>query len=471
MNSPPSAPLRRATLGRRILANFSLGLVGRAITVVSPLVLLPMFALQWGAELYGEWLLVTAVPAYIMLAPDFGIAPVASNRISILSGAGRDLEAQTLYRTTFFAIFLGTALFCLLGWAVSPLIPWTRIFSLRHLTNRDATFLVGLLCAQLMIQQLIGTVGSSYRAAEKNPRSALIGSLFGVGELASALVALHSGFGPLQFCLVILGNKGAALAFLIWDSHRISGGLKLSLGRCEFRVLRPLFAPAIGYAGMPLINALQNQGMLFVVGLTLGPATVGSFQAVRTMVNGIRSISSVVGAAVLVELPKAIGAGSIQAIGRLLKRYTQLVTFLSLVGFLGITFLGSEVFHVWTRGHFTYSSTLAIFMAIALVVQASANGLWLYLSSVNALHYVLLQNIVGMVVSLGLAFLLLPGVGIAAAGVAIFVWEILQAAFLLRCGFRVERSLPRRLYWSFLDFSVLLDELKTLFKRVVKLRT
>ena len=60
----------------------------------------------------------------------------------------------------------------------------------------------------------------------------------------------------------------------------------LSLSGVSFQRIRPYIVPGLGHAGMPLLHALQNQGVLIVLGSILGPASVGLFQTARQQADG-----------------------------------------------------------------------------------------------------------------------------------------------------------------------------------------
>ena len=61
--------------------------------------------------------------------------------------------------------------------------------------------------------------------------------------------------------------------------------------------------PGLGQAGLPLINALQNQGTLLVLGALLGPVAVAIFQTTRVLSNGVKSVIGLLSGAIGVEIP------------------------------------------------------------------------------------------------------------------------------------------------------------------------
>lgn len=72
-----------------IVGNLLTSLFGRIIGAFGPILLVPLMIRAWGLDVYGEWFILTAIPAYIMLAPDFGLAGAVVNRMAYLT-AGRE---------------------------------------------------------------------------------------------------------------------------------------------------------------------------------------------------------------------------------------------------------------------------------------------------------------------------------------------------------------------------------------------
>ena len=77
----------QATLKSKLLRNLGANAYGQLITVVTQLVSVPLFLHYWGVTLYGEWLILSAVPAYLALS-DIGFASSAANDMTIRFAQG-----------------------------------------------------------------------------------------------------------------------------------------------------------------------------------------------------------------------------------------------------------------------------------------------------------------------------------------------------------------------------------------------
>jgi len=66
----------------RILKGIFASGFGQAVTILIQLTGLPIFLHFWGVEKYGEWLILSAIPAYLAMS-DFGFACVAANDMTM----------------------------------------------------------------------------------------------------------------------------------------------------------------------------------------------------------------------------------------------------------------------------------------------------------------------------------------------------------------------------------------------------
>ncbi len=68
---------------KRIYASIGANATGQVITILIQLASVPIFLNYWSLEVYGQWLMLTAVPTYFALS-DFGFLTVIVNKMTIL---------------------------------------------------------------------------------------------------------------------------------------------------------------------------------------------------------------------------------------------------------------------------------------------------------------------------------------------------------------------------------------------------
>jgi predicted CoA-binding protein len=72
----------QAGLKAKLLRNLGANAYGQAITILIQLVSVPLYLHYWAKQLYGEWLILSAIPAYLALS-DIGFASVTANDMTM----------------------------------------------------------------------------------------------------------------------------------------------------------------------------------------------------------------------------------------------------------------------------------------------------------------------------------------------------------------------------------------------------
>src|SRR5271155_3693072 len=86
------SPMSTRSLQRRLIAGFGANTFSRLSTTLTQILSVPVFLTHWGTHLYGEWILLNAIPAYFGLS-DVGFGSVAGNDMTMLAAAGNFGEA------------------------------------------------------------------------------------------------------------------------------------------------------------------------------------------------------------------------------------------------------------------------------------------------------------------------------------------------------------------------------------------
>ena len=85
---------------RRIVRSLYATGFGQAVTVLIQLAGVPLFLGAWGVAQYGQWLILSTIPAYLSMS-DFGFASVAANDMTMSVARGRrDIAVKTFQSTS-----------------------------------------------------------------------------------------------------------------------------------------------------------------------------------------------------------------------------------------------------------------------------------------------------------------------------------------------------------------------------------
>ncbi len=72
---------------KRLVRGVSATAFGTGVTAVVQLVSVPLFLWAWGVAGYGDWLLLSTIPAYFGMS-DIGFCAVAGNEMSMRAARG-----------------------------------------------------------------------------------------------------------------------------------------------------------------------------------------------------------------------------------------------------------------------------------------------------------------------------------------------------------------------------------------------
>src|SRR6059036_146829 len=96
------------SVASRVASAMAAAAVGRGINILVQVVGVPLFISLWGVNIYGQWLMLTAIPSYLT-ALDFGLAAAAANAIAIKVAQGDARTARVIFDCSLgFIILVGT---------------------------------------------------------------------------------------------------------------------------------------------------------------------------------------------------------------------------------------------------------------------------------------------------------------------------------------------------------------------------
>jgi len=95
--------MAKNNLKTRLLKGIIANGIGQIVTVVIQAVSLPIFLHSWGKELYGEWLILSAIPAYLSLS-DIGFSTAATNEMTMKVAQGDRAIALEVFQSIWLLI-------------------------------------------------------------------------------------------------------------------------------------------------------------------------------------------------------------------------------------------------------------------------------------------------------------------------------------------------------------------------------
>jgi O-antigen/teichoic acid export membrane protein len=347
------------------------GALGQATNLVGRLALVPLFLNTWGAELYGEWLMASALMAMLAMS-DFGGGVYFVNRLTELWVIGEHDKFLSILSSSiamfillpfgFFVLFAGLAL-------TLPLADWMGLVVVRNDTLLLVLLLLGLqVCIAIPQGLLLGV----YRAIGAQATSIMLGNGMLLGQLGLSFVVLINGGGVIALAVSQLIPVTMLLCWILYDLciNRLRQPVfKLALVR--FSILREAFMPSMHFFSIRLAQALVIQGSVIIVGRVLGATEAALFSTLRMIINLVMKLSGLLSHAAWPEFTKLAVVEEKENMQQLhLLIFRGSIFFLVL--YIWIVEVGGEqLFYLWIGDQLTYDANVMRAFGWYIVVTVS----------------------------------------------------------------------------------------------------
>lgn len=395
---------RSQTLSKRLINGLGAGLIAHAISLISRVLLPSLFLQAWGLEIYGEWLVLTALAAHIVLS-DFGAGMYVVNRMTQEFAIG-DLKAlrKTLQTAMVLFLILPVIVFVLFS-AATLIAPIRDILGLVTLTESVAKFVAIMLALQVAISLPQGLLLGVFRAVGELPRGVMLANGLQLLQLVIIGVGLTHNVSPEWIGVFQLVPHVVVGLVAAWDINRRFPGLGLYHAKeVDIHLAKTFLRPSMHFFSIQMAYALSVQGVILVAGLALGAAQVVSFATIRTLCNAMKSVFSLVTSTAWPELTRLDSLRDFKTLVPLFRAVLRT----SMVGATLIVFLlygfGEWIYQMWLAGTVLYDKLLMDLFLIFLLQQVFWNTCGNFLMAVNA-HYALSGVMVASsILAIGLAF-------------------------------------------------------------------
>jgi O-antigen/teichoic acid export membrane protein len=426
---------------RALLSRLSKGLgaqgYSQAVQIFIRLAEVPLLLGFWGTQLYGEWLMLAAIPAYLAIC-DGGFGGAASREMSMRSGAGDLPGALSLFQSTWLLLLLVSLCVGLLTFVavnVSPLHEWLGFKVIGPTTVRLVAL---LLVAHVLVGFQGGLVYGGFYCDGRYAMGMALYATMQVMEFGGLAVAVVLGGGPVEAAFGYLGGRIGGLFLMRLGLYRATPWLRYGWREAKPSEVKRLAAPAFASLAFPLGNALNIQGMRLVVGLVLGPPAVTVFSTLRTLTRLAMQPSAVINRLIEPEMASAYGGNRHDDFRRLFTRSCQVALWMSAAACIVLSVAGERFLSFWAHGKVTMDWTLYTF----LLFSSAANAVW-YTALMAAyatnrhIRVALVYSVVYGGAAFGLAYIFTKFSGLAGVGLALLLSEIAIAPYVLGKTFQL----------------------------------
>jgi O-antigen/teichoic acid export membrane protein len=423
---------------RRVIHGIGANGFGQAVTIVIQLASVPILIHAWGIELYGEWITLSAIPAYLVLS-DIGLTSIAGNSLALIAEKGDIGHMQAIYQSTWVMVSLLSVVILIpvvaTAWFTDP----GQILGLTRITGMTLNVTLLLLFLYVAMSMQTGILQLPFRVLKRNPIGVAAANLIRLLEWLVATVTVFTGGTVVEVALAflmvrVLGNIGI---WLLLNRARVS--LRLGISSASIKTIRTLLRPSLASMCFPLGLSFTLQGFILLVSGIVGPSGVALFSIYRTFTRVPIQLATAINQAVWPELSYAFGANDMSKAKKLVIRMEQFGTLLSVIAAFSVYYLGEPVINFWVSKAIEHNLHLLLALTLTALLHILWQPLWVTQMAINKhVEFALLFLIISAL-SLILGWLLLVGLKLQGAGYAILLSECLMAAaafFTFRRNFK-----------------------------------
>ena len=413
----------QSTLKAKLLRNLGANAYGQAITILIQLVSVPLYLHYWGVALYGEWLILSAIPSYLALS-DIGFSSVAANDMTMRVANGDRQGALEVYQSIWlFISFLSLLVGCALALVIYS-VPLTVPFSISHISEVQTRQLLIVLMVYVLVGLQGGVFNAAFRAAGRYAYGTTLGNTVRFAEWATSIGAVFVGGGVLTIATLNLSIRLFGIALMWLVLHRQERWLHLGTEAASMQQVRRLLRPALAFMAFPLGLALSLQGMVLIIGITLGSAAVVVFSAYRTFTRLLVQVVTMLNQSMWPEISAAYGAKQIDSVRQLHRKVSSVTFWLAIAAVALLGAIGEWFVRAWTRHEFEQNHVLFALLLATTFLNVLWQTSWVVLLATNQHQKITLAFIVSTACALSFGTLVIPVFGIRGAGLVLLIAEL-----------------------------------------------
>ena len=333
------------------------------------LIQVPIFLHFWSESVYGEWLIINALPSYLLFS-NLGFSTVAGNEMSMSVAQGNRDSALRVFQSCWWLITITLTLTALAVIIVLQFVSLTTIFNLHDISDHDAKLTIFYLGVTVLLGQLEGMMQSAYRSVDRNPFGSFLRSILTIIGFAATIIPVVMGYGPRTAALVFMVVTIAGIVVMGFMTRKAVPWISYGWRHASFAEIKRLASPAFAFMGFPMGLALNLQGTLLVISHALGPIAVVVFATARTVSRVALQMVQMVNTTFEPEFSKSYALRDHKLIRTLHRHACQSALLLSGLIVAAMILGGPFLLSHWTHGKVPPSRPLLSILLLVVIVYS-----------------------------------------------------------------------------------------------------
>jgi O-antigen/teichoic acid export membrane protein len=413
--------------------------ISRLAGTLIQLVQVPVLLHFWGKLLFGDWLLVSAIPVYLSFS-NVGFGSVASNEMTMMMGREDQEGALSVFQSCWWLIAGICSAVTLVFAAVVYFAPIAHWLKLQQMSETDAKWVIFCLGASVTLGQLEQLLGAAYTCVGRYPYGTFLKSMMTLVAFALMLIPVVMGRGAAAaaFALSVANAAGTvAFCFLL---RRDIPWLRFGWHYASWREIRRLTGPAFAFMGFPIGNSLNLQGTLLAVGHVLGSGDVVIFSTARTVSRVALQMVQLVNNTFWPELSSSFGAGNLQLVRALHRRSCQLALAFALAMILFMLTIGPWFLTHWTLHNVPPSPRLLFLLLLSVFFYSLWSTSSTLLMAINQHRRLSINYVFATGVTIVATVIMAKFFGLLGAAASLILSEVIMDLYVVPASLRISED-------------------------------
>ncbi len=326
------------------------------MNAVFQLVSVPIFLKYWGTDLYGQWIVLTSISAYFSIA-DFGLGTACSNEFIFEYVKNHFEKCRQIFVTNlFFTIGVFIAFFTLI-YLLNLFLDFKSILNITRFSSKELFFGITATLTHVFLGMISGLYNIIYRARQNYSKAVMLDNYVRFFEFLSILFGVAFELNLITILFILLFPR---LVIVFYKRQKTSNVFHVPIAIKYFRlsILKRLLYPSFGFLTFPLGDAIQVQGITFLINSFLGSSYVVIFNTARTLFNFLKSGLVLIKMSVWPELAFSAANNNIENTKKIYYHTLGLSFYVTIFSILFLLIFGEKIYLLWVTNESFYNRGL-----------------------------------------------------------------------------------------------------------------
>lgn len=350
---------------KHIIAGTAVSYFNVGISILTNLILVPMYLHYLGKEQYGLWLVVLSMVSYLGLS-NLGIAQVVSNLVASANAKNEYDDIRAIVATGFWLYIVIILVVFILIVGVMILAPIGNLIKV-SISLINVVFPVLIISSFFFLLQLpLSIFRVTLRSLNQIYKEQLFGIMFTAIQFVGVLIILLLRIGIIGLS-VIYGAVGVLSGLILFAYlRRIVPGISVSRKFVNKKLAKDLMTPSIYFFVLQLSGGLIFGTDNIIISAVLGTAVVAPY-AVAFKFSMISSgFASVFTSNMLPEITSSYALNNRQYLSEIYKNTLRVCSWLGILILFLLISVGPDIMIKWV-GIDNYVGNTTFYLLICLI--------------------------------------------------------------------------------------------------------